>query len=78
MAKFRFESERVDQGALPPGDMRFTTTEAQVNQVIAGKDRISDVAEVSEVQLRGIHQYIRACATGLTTTSIETAVSAVI
>lgn len=77
MAKFKFESERVDGGVQAPGEMRFVTTEAQVNQVLAGKDNIMDVAEVTEVQLRGIHQYIRACATGLNTSTIETVVSAV-
>ena len=63
---------------LPPADIRPITTEAQVNQLIAGREKIEDVAVLTEVQRRGILHYARACATGLTTSSIETAISAVI
>jgi len=70
---------RIDAGARA-GDaaLATATTEAQVNQAIAGRDIIVDNAEVTEAQLRGICHYVRSCATGLDTSSIETAISAVI
>lgn len=76
--RFEFQSRRVDAGHRPSAPLSFVTTEAQVNQSIAGKDINIDVADVTEAQLRGIHHYIRSCATGLDTSSIETALSAII
>lgn len=75
---FEFTSRLVDPCARLDGDMQKITTEAQVNAAIAGKTIIKDMAVVTEAQLRGIHHYIRACATGLDTSSVETALSAII
>ncbi len=73
-----FTSKRVDAGARIDNPLRSSTTKAQVNQFIAGKDVVRDMANCTEVQLRGVHQYIRAIATGLDTSTVETAVSAII
>ncbi|HRI38995.1 MAG TPA: hypothetical protein PLO50_10590 [Nitrospira sp.] len=78
MATYRISIKKVDDGQLPPSNIRSQTTEAQVNQILAGTETYEDVAVLTEVQRRGISHYVRACATGLNTSSIETAVSAVI
>lgn len=68
----------VDQGHLPSAPLRFATTEAQVNQAVAGYDKLADVAVMSEAQRRAVHHYVRAIAAGTDTSSVETAVSAII
>lgn len=78
MATYRISIDKVDDGQLPPSNSRFLTTEAQVAQGLAGATHWVDTAVLTEVQLRGIAQYVRAAATLLDTSSIETAVSAVI
>lgn len=75
---YKFTSQRVDLGMSLQSPLRNCTTEAQVNQTIAGRDIVEDVAVCTEAQIRGIHHYIRAVATGLDTSSVETAISAVI
>lgn len=76
--KFRLTLQRVDEGAIPTSMLANATTEAQVAQFIAGKDRIEDCGVITEVQLRGVAQYFRAIALGTNTSSVETAVSAII
>lgn len=76
--RFQFTSERVDAGHVGSAPLRHVATEATVNQSIAGRDVNVDVADVTEAQLRGIHHYIRACALGTDTSSVETAISAII
>lgn len=78
MATYRFSLKKVDDGQLPPSNIRSQTTEAQVAQQLAMTEIYEDVAVMTEVQRRGVAQYVRAIATGLTTSSIETAISAVI
>lgn len=78
MATFRISIKKVDDGQLPPSNIRSQTTEAQVNQILAGSDFYEDVAVMTEGQRRGLAHYTRAIATGLNTSSIETAISAVI
>ncbi len=58
--------------------LESATTEALVNAAIAGKQINIDQAEMTEVQLRGLHQYVRAMALGTDTSSVETAISAII
>lgn len=73
-----FTSRRVDAGARNDSPLSSATTEDQVNQFIAGKDVVVDVAPlITEAQLRGVHHYIRAIAIGLNTSSVETAISAI-
>ena len=79
--RFVFTSKRVDEGHRgggPSGGLGSCTTEAQVNQALAGRDINHDVATLTEAQLRGVHQYIRAIALGTDTSSVETAISAII
>ena len=77
--RFKFTSQRIDAGARAgTNNIGHATTHALVNQFIAGKDIMIDASDVTEAQLQGIQQYIRACATGLDTSSIETAILAVI
>lgn len=78
--RYKLTLQKVDEGhQVQDGPLRNVTTEAQVNIAIQGSPAmIIDVATLTEVQLRGVVQYFRAIATGLTTSSIETAVSAVI
>jgi len=74
----RFTSALVSTGDREDNALATATTEALVNAAIAGRQVNIDLAEVTEVQLRGIHQYIRACALGTDTSSVETAISAII
>lgn len=78
MPNYQVTIERIGEGVQPPADVRFQTTEAQVNQILAGREKIVDVAFMTEVQRRGVHHYVRAIALGTNTSSVETAISAII
>lgn len=68
----------VDNGHAASGPLRTQTTETQVNGVVAAHDKLADVAVMTEVQRRAVHHYVRAIALGTDTSSVETAISAII
>jgi hypothetical protein len=68
----------VDAGHVPTSNFAALTTEAQINQELAGHNMAEDVAEMTEVQRRAVHHYVRAIALGTNTSSVETAISAII
>ena len=82
MAAFKLTILRVQSGmSLSTGAVHdAVTTEAQVNQALAGSpDNISVVMNVvTEAQVRGLLQYAKAIDNGTDTSSVETAISAII
>lgn len=79
MATYRIRIDKTDDGALPPSNIRSQTTKAQVHGVLAGfETHYEDVAVMTEVQRRGVADYFRAIALGTATSSVETAINAII
>lgn len=72
------QTRLVNSGSVICNALSECTTEAQVNLAIAGKQINIDQAEMTEAQLRGLHQYVRAMDLGTDTSSVETAISAII
>ena len=75
---FKFTAQRVDNGAVPTSQMANVTTRAQINQTINGRDIITDTVVLTDAQLSCILCYIRACGLGTNTSSVETAIIAII
>jgi hypothetical protein len=82
MPAYLLNIKRIDPGMLHSSGVipKEITTEAQVNQEYARcPDNISVVMDVvSEAQARGILQYAKAIDNGTNTSSVETAISAII
>jgi hypothetical protein len=77
MPKYLVTLQRVDPGMRVAEVGAGTQSQTQLNQLIAGKDTIRQVALLSEAQLQGICFYVRACELGLNTGAVETAVTAI-
>jgi hypothetical protein len=82
MAAFKLTIKRVQSGTQQGTGVvqGAVTTEAQVNQALArDPDNIEVVMNVAtEAQVRGLLQYAKAVDNGTDTSSVETAVSAII
>jgi len=82
MAAYLLNIKRVQPGTVKTAGVipKEVTTKAQVNQEFArSPDNISVVMNVAtEAQLRGLLQYAKAVNNGTDTSSVETAISAII
>jgi hypothetical protein len=82
MPAYLLNIKRVNSGTLHGSGVipNEVTTEAQVNQELArNPDNISVVMDIAtEAQVRGILQYAKAIDNGTNTSSVETAISAII
>jgi hypothetical protein len=81
MAAYILNIRRVQSGVQSATDMLDSlTTKAQVNQALArSPDNISvDMNIATEAQIRGLLQYAKAIDNAVDTSSVETAVAAII